>query len=143
MARQSLGNMLGSVNLAKTPEPEPAPAAVHAVPDVQHHTAATPTKANKVSKPATKEGPAPTPETPPAPVAGPKYLTLERKETRLHDGQLDQLTVLTRRLNKARNGAGERITDNTLIRVAVDLLLDQAGNLAGATENELRKSVGL
>lgn len=71
----------------------------------------------------------------------PKYLQLERKEVRLRLDQLDELTVLTRRLNRARKGKGERITENTLIRVAIDLLLERSGSLAGTTEEELRDSV--
>ena len=70
----------------------------------------------------------------------PKYLTLVRKETRLREDQLDDLTKLTRRLNRARKG-GERLTENTLIRVAVDLLLTQSEALSGNTEHELRDSV--
>ena len=77
------------------------------------------------------------------PTQTPKYLTLPRKETRLTDAQLDALTVLSRRINKTRRGAGERITDNTLIRVAVDLLLERSEELSGTTENGLRNSVGL
>jgi hypothetical protein len=46
-------------------------------------------------------------------------------------------------LNRNRGGAGERITQNTLIRVAVALLLSRTGDLAGTTEEELRRSVGL
>jgi hypothetical protein len=93
------------------------------------------------------------PPAPPAPVAatiratspapGPRYLALTRKEARFTDDQLESLSVLTRQLNKARQGRGERITDNTLIRVAVDLLLERADELAGHDEGELRKSVGL
>ncbi len=71
----------------------------------------------------------------------PRYLQLERKETRLRADQVNELTMLTRRLNRSRAGVGERITENTLIRVAVDLLLDRAESLAGTTENELRDSV--
>jgi hypothetical protein len=71
----------------------------------------------------------------------PKYLQLERKEVRLRLDQLDELTALTRRLNRARNGKGERITENTLIRVAIDLLLERSDPLAGTTEEELRDSV--
>lgn len=58
----------------------------------------------------------------------------------------DQRTALTeaaRALNARKQGAGERITDNTLIRVAVDLLLARADELAGATETELRHSLDL
>lgn len=72
-----------------------------------------------------------------------KYLTLERKEARLRQNQIDALTDLTRSLNRKRSKKGERLTDNTLIRVAVDLLLSKASQLQGDTEEELRKSVGL
>jgi hypothetical protein len=71
----------------------------------------------------------------------PKWKRLERKELRLRADQLDELAQLRRGLNRQREGEGERITENTLIRVAVDLLLAQAGRLRGATEDELRKSV--
>ena len=64
----------------------------------------------------------------------PKYLTLVRKEARLREDQLDNLTRLTRALNRKRRGAGERITENTLIRVAVDLLLNKSDELKGFTE---------
>ncbi len=73
----------------------------------------------------------------------PKYLTLVRKEARLREDQLDNLTSLTRSLNRKRRGTGERITENTLIRVAVDLLLDKSDQLKGTTEQELLASVGL
>ena len=78
-----------------------------------------------------------------APTAGPRYLQLERKELRLRVDQADELARLTRRLNRARRGTGERLTDNTLIRVAVDSLLERADQLDGTTEAELRKSLSL
>ena len=53
----------------------------------------------------------------------PPYLTYVRKECRLRPDQLDALTALARRLNRARRGRGERITENTLIRFALDRLL--------------------
>jgi hypothetical protein len=71
----------------------------------------------------------------------PKWQRLERKELRLRADQLDELARLRRALNRRRGGEGERITENTLIRVAVDLLLKQAGALQGSTEDELRNSV--
>jgi len=71
----------------------------------------------------------------------PKWMRLERKELRLRADQLDELARLRRGLNRQRGGEGERITENTLIRVAVDLLLARAGDLHGLTEDELRKSV--
>ncbi len=70
----------------------------------------------------------------------PRYLQLERKELRVRLDQADDLARLTRRLNRARRGTGERITDNTLIRVAIDLLLQHSDQLAGTTEQELRES---
>jgi hypothetical protein len=79
-------------------------------------------------------------ETDPEPL--PKYLTLVRKETRLTDLQIEQLTILTRKLNRRKKG-GERITENTLIRVAVDLLLSRKDDLKGTTEAELRAALGL
>lgn len=73
--------------------------------------------------------------------AQPKYMTLARKEARLREDQVDDLSMLARKLSRAARGGEERITDNTLIRVAVDLLLAQRDKLAGSTEEELRKSL--
>ena len=74
----------------------------------------------------------------------PKYLKLERKEARLRQDQIDALTDLTRKLNRMkRSKGGERLTDNTLIRVALDLLLSKASELQGTTEEELRSSLNL
>ncbi|WP_341532223.1 hypothetical protein WKK05_41140 (plasmid) [Nostoc sp. UHCC 0302] len=74
----------------------------------------------------------------------PKYLKLERKEARLRQDQIDALTDLTRKLNRMKRGkGGERLTDNTLIRVAVDLLLSKASELQGTTEEELKSSLNL
>lgn len=98
------------------------------------------------------EPPAPVPTQPKAPrrsaaastdgdEAG--YLALERKETRLREGQLGELTAHARRLNKAKTGPAPRITENTLIRVAIDLLLSRVDELQGTTEADLRRSVGL
>jgi hypothetical protein len=72
----------------------------------------------------------------------PKYQTLDRKETRLRADQLEALNTVTKGLNRKRRGKGERLTDNTLIRVAVDLLLSRADELQGMTEEELRQSLG-
>lgn len=74
----------------------------------------------------------------------PKYLKLERKEARLRQDQIDALTDLTRKLNRKKQGKStERLTDNTLIRVAIDLLLSKADLLEGTTEEELRRSFNL
>jgi hypothetical protein len=55
--------------------------------------------------------------------------------------QATALTELRRRLSRARGDRSEVITDNTLIRVAVDLLLARADDLHGDTEDQLRASV--
>jgi len=73
----------------------------------------------------------------------PKYLRLERKELLIWPDQITELSILSRRLNRGRGGEGERLTPNTLIRVAVALLLSRARDLNGTTEEELRESLGL
>lgn len=75
--------------------------------------------------------------------ATPAYLALQRKETRLREEQIDALTAAARELNRAKPAGGERITENTLIRVAVDLLLSNTAALKGSNEDEIRNSVGL
>lgn len=73
----------------------------------------------------------------------PPYLRFERKEARLRTDQLTDLTLRARQLNKSKNTDADRITDNTLIRIAVDLLLSRANELAGGDEATLRKSLGI
>lgn len=79
----------------------------------------------------------------PAPPAATGYRSYERKEARLRPDQYARLTEESRRLNRAKATGGERITENTLIRIAIDLLLERADHLAGSSESELRKSVTL
>jgi hypothetical protein len=95
------------------------------------------------SRPAQSRSPeVRTPEVPSPGVA--KYLQLERKDCLLWPRQLNELTILRRVLNRRRGkGEGERITENTLVRVAIDLLMANAGQLQGSTEEELRQSLGL
>ncbi len=90
--------------------------------------------------PGRPAGPARTPGAPPG---LPKYLRLERKELLIWPEQITNLSILARVLNRNRGGAGERITTNTLIRVAAALLLSRSQDLAGTTEEELRRSLGL
>ncbi len=73
--------------------------------------------------------------------AVPKYLTLLRKEARLREDQTLALARLARQLNRQKRKRGERITENTLIRVAVDLLLSQEDQIKGATEEEIREAI--
>jgi hypothetical protein len=80
----------------------------------------------------------------PSPVGEPKYLQLLRKEARLRVDQVDALAALRRQIMRRRTSRGaEILTDNTLIRVAVDLLLARADELHGDTEDDLRASLGL
>lgn len=71
---------------------------------------------------------------------GPLYLRLTRKEARLREDQIESLRKLARRLSRSRTDSGERLTENTLLRVAVDLLLSRAHELTGTTESQIRKS---
>jgi hypothetical protein len=75
---------------------------------------------------------------------GPKWSSLERKETLLWPDQVSGLTSLRRdlqRRKRAAGGGGERITENTLIRVAVATLLEHGDALTGVDETELRESL--
>lgn len=74
------------------------------------------------------------------PVLAP-YALLVRKEARVREDQYTALTALARGLMGRRARKAERITENTLIRVAIDLLLARQRSLRGATEQELRQSV--
>ena len=85
-----------------------------------------------------------TPPAPGAPPRVPKYLALERKEARLRGDQVDSLASLARRVNRRKpSRGGERITENTLIRVAVDWLLGQEAHVGGSTEEEIRRGQGV
>lgn len=95
--------------------------------------------------PESETSAAPQPGTPEVSESGstgvPKYQTLERKDVRVRADQLDALVRLTRRVSAARTDRSERITENTVVRVAIDMLLDSADQLEGNTEDELRESV--
>ncbi len=126
-------------------EPEPVPAADATAGEAPAATAAVERQPVRVAetKPS-KPRPAGTvraikaaPEPPPLPL----YLELTRKEARFRQDQLNDLTTLTRQLNRRRASTGERITDNTLIRVAVDMMLKVADSLDGITESELLAAV--
>jgi hypothetical protein len=144
MPRQSMQDLLREVDEAAETAPPPA------LPTAPERAAASPPPAAAVQPQQTparrggQQGRRPQPRAQPPEVTEsqtPKWMTLERKELRLRGDQVDELTRLRRTLNRRRNGDGERITDNTLIRVAVDLLLSRSGKLRGITEDELRKSV--
>lgn len=175
MARPKLTNLIQNLEDAGAPEPVQAstetpaedPGQGPALQSVPSAPVEAPVAA-PVETPVAGEGTEPNPEpapkkrstakpagtktkaakaTPVVEVEGPRYLQLTRKEARFTEEQLDGLTVLTRRLNKRRGGAGERFTDNTLIRVAVDLLLSEADTLlaggVATTEDEIRGLLGV
>jgi hypothetical protein len=71
----------------------------------------------------------------------PIHQRLMRVEAKLWPDQLRELTDLRREVMAARTEKAERITDNTLIRVAIELLLAHRDDLTGNTEAELRASV--
>jgi hypothetical protein len=136
MARADLSSMLSRLEeptpAPATPAPEPTPPTSQAAP-AEPKTA----KARKPKNPAARAATAVTPSTEPL------YLRLERKETRLRTDQYADLTELARRLSRAKGPGGERITENTLIRIAIDVLLEHASELNGHTEAELKQSVTL
>jgi hypothetical protein len=71
----------------------------------------------------------------------PLYRRLARKEARLREDQFIAQSRLVRILARRRTTrSGPRLTENTLIRVAIDLLLTRANQLAGDTEAEIRAS---
>ena len=69
------------------------------------------------------------------------FAQLTRKDARVRRDQDAALTTLAKTLMRRRPVKAERITENTLIRIAIDLLLAHAGELRGSTEDELRNSV--
>jgi hypothetical protein len=126
------GSLAGLMPAAAEAPPMPVPAARRAAP-------ARPPASRRLPNSGSSEVQASEVRTP----GLPKYKRLERKETLLWPDQLGELTVTRRMLNRGRGGAGERITENTLIRVAVALLMSRRAELAGTTEDELRRSLGL
>jgi len=132
MARQNLGDLLGNLDNDARPQRTAVEAG---------RTARTePTS-------AADEGPrVPSTQSRSHPAAQPNddssnYRHLVRKETRLREDQQNQLTVEARRLNRAKAAGTPRITDNTLIRVAVDLLLARIERASGDDETAILGSL--
>jgi hypothetical protein len=71
----------------------------------------------------------------------PRYLRLVRKEARVRHDQADALARLRRRIAADRTDRTEPLTDNTLVRVALDVLLLHADALTGDTEEQLLESL--
>lgn len=169
MARVDLSQLAGNIGLdddAEDPPIEQAPTAprLTAAPDPEAAPAAV-AEASSAAAIRTDEQPAAT-TTPSRPrrsttkrprgrdrsdSSEPYFRTLARKETRLRPDQVRELAEISFELNRDRHGAGERITENTLIRLAVDLLLadkrldpESATAVYGITsEDELRRKFKL
>lgn len=62
------------------------------------------------------------------------------KQAMIRADQQTNLDELARELHDARSVRGERITSNTLIRVAIDGVLAHSGRLHGDTEEQLLAS---
>jgi hypothetical protein len=140
MARANLGQLLGNVGEGATPgapkaKPEEVAEEIEpAMPEVAGKPARPPSRVVPTSKKSTAD-PAAEDQTTPA------YLRYVRKETRLREDQQNQLTLQARRLNRAKKKQGARITENSLIRVAVDLFLAKIERASGDDEDAIRKSV--
>lgn len=133
MARANLNSLL-SVATVKGDE-QPAEAETPPAAEIK-----TPAK-EIAPKPAAKKTAPRSPRQRVAATTHAHWTELERLEARLRDDQVESLDALARRLNKQRNSEGERITKNTLLRVAADLLLAQQSDAAGSTEAEIRASL--
>lgn len=127
---------------ATTSTQQPGQPAIHEVPSPPPSTPPTPPPATQPTvKPASRTSSRRSPAAPESDRV--LYSSLVRKEARLRDDQIESLTLRARKLSRNKSATDPRITDNTLIRVAVDLLLAREADLDGTSEAELRKSVGL
>jgi hypothetical protein len=156
--RPRRGSLASLQPIAGQPPPLPArpsvaPPGKSQTPEVGSPEVQTPDVRKPVRRPQPRRRPAAGPRAARVPEAQaleeaqasglPKYLRLERKELLIWPDQITRLSLLARVLNRNRAAQGERITQNTLIRVAVALLLSRSQELAGTTEEELRRSLGL
>lgn len=130
MARANLGDLLDRI-ADPTPSSSPTPPAAAPEPA---STAVAPVAVPKERAPRPAR---PTPAEPSE--AG--YLDFVRKDTRLREDQLEALTVQARRLNRAKRNTGVRITENTLIRLGIDLLLTRIERAKGDDEAALLRSL--
>jgi hypothetical protein len=147
MARANLRGLIGNLGDTEAPDPQPAV-------DVPGELSTPPELPKPATKPSTSKASTtrvevrqslsrPVPPSVRVDAPGVRFSDFQRKETRLRVDQQDALTEHARRLNRAKGVGGQRVTDNTLIRVAVDLLLSKADYLAGPDEAGLRRSLGL
>ncbi|MCD2444335.1 hypothetical protein LQ757_18800 [Agromyces sp. SYSU K20354] len=137
MARKDLGLLTRRVDDMKSApaDAEPTPAVATAPAPV---AAAPAAPAAAPRKPGVKKQP----RSAQAPRSGAVAEDYERKETWLRPDQQVELDQLAKRLQRAKDPSEKtRITANTIIRVAVDALLEHADELQGNTEAQIRESV--
>ena len=140
MARANLGQLLGNVGESAArvaPKVEPREAADETEPALPEAGVNAARRPSRVAPAIDKQTAEPSAED----SSTPAYLRYVRKETRLREDQQNQLTLQARRLNRAKKNQGARITENSLIRVAVDLFLAQVDRAAGDDEDAIRKSM--
>ena len=125
MAKTSKTDFSAMIQAARNPLPAPPEEATQTAPQSQPTAAPPPPQDIDLRQPPITVQP-----------AGPRYLSLTPKTVRFRPDQREALTLHARRLARAKQGT-ERITDDTLIRVAVDGLLALADRLDGDSEAEL------
>lgn len=73
----------------------------------------------------------------------PKYRQAIPKEARLWPDQIRDLNALAQQIQWDKEPGGERITSNTLLRLAAAWIIQHGKQLHGNTEAELAESLGL
>jgi hypothetical protein len=138
MARPNLTALLDSKPEAATRAPKPQadvavePASAVSAPAIISAPAAAPTSTAPPKRKPVRAARTAAPE---------RFDQFIRKESRLREDQIDELAAIAKRIMRNRTEGGPRITDNTIIRIAVDLLLSRADELNGNSEDELRASL--
>lgn len=64
-----------------------------------------------------------------------------RKFAQVWTDQLDDLSPIARELQDAKPANQPRITENTLLRIGADLVLELASHLEGDNEDEIRDNL--
>jgi len=140
MGRANLNSLLSVASDIGAPE-EPAAAPEEQVAPAAPRPATKPADAAVSPRTTRKKAPAAPPRTAAVAETVPHWTEYARLEARLREDQVVQLDALVRRLNKQRSGEGPRITKNTLLRVASDLLIARGDAVVGGTEDEIRASL--
>lgn len=126
---------MARANIAKLLEQRPtetAPEVATSPPDVSDRPAPTLSATSESSR------------TKMAPAVQKVARVLYKKGAVLYEDQLQELDAQARRLNAAKSTTElPRITANTLLRIAADMLLVRASDLDGDDEAQIRKSLGL